>query len=45
VEPEFLDHVRLEERVALVGDFATAVAAIVATVNVEDILRGSGQGP
>jgi hypothetical protein len=41
----FSDHAGLEERVALVGDFATTAVAIVATMNVEDILRGGGQGP
>jgi hypothetical protein len=41
VEPGFPDHARQEERVELVSDFAASVAA----VNVEDILRGGGQGP
>jgi hypothetical protein len=40
-----LDHVGQAERVELVGGFAAAVASIVATVNVEDIVRGGGQGP
>jgi hypothetical protein len=39
------DHVGQAERVELVGGFAAAVASIVATVNVEDIVRGGGQGP
>ena len=42
VAPGFPDHPRQAE---LVGDFATIEAAIVAAVNVEDILHYSGQGP
>jgi len=45
VEPGFLGLARLAEQSELVSDFAVAVATIVATVNVEDILRGGGQGP
>jgi hypothetical protein len=45
VEPGFPDHVGQAERAELVGDFAAAAAAVVAAVNVEDILRGGGQGP
>ena len=40
--PGFLDHTRQAE---LVGNFATTEAAIVATVNMEDILHCGGQGP
>jgi hypothetical protein len=39
VEPGFSDHAG---QVELAGDFA---AAAVAAVNMQDILRGSGQGP
>ena len=42
VEPRFPDHVGQAE---LVSDFAAATASAVAAVNVEDILRGGGQGP
>lgn len=42
--PGFRDHVGQEERTELVGDFITA-ATVVATVNMEDVLRGAGQGP
>jgi hypothetical protein len=45
VEPRFLDHAEQEERAELVGDFIAVVATIVATMNMEDILRGGGQGP
>ena len=45
MEPGFLGLARLAEQSELVSDFAVAVATIVATVNVEDILRGGGQGP
>ena len=45
VEPRFLGHTEQAERAELVGDFATTVVTIVAAVNVEDILCGSGQGP
>ena len=37
VAPGFPEHVRQEERAKLVGDFAA--------MNMEDILRGGGQGP
>ena len=43
MEPRFPDHTVQAEWAELVIDFT--VAAIVATVNVEDILHGSGQGP
>jgi hypothetical protein len=39
--PGFPNHARQAKRAELVGGFAAAVAA----VNVEDILRDSGQGP
>ena len=42
MEPGFSDHVG---QAKLVDDFAAAVATIVAIMDVEDILRGSGQGP
>jgi hypothetical protein len=29
----------------MVSDFVAAAAAVMATVNVDDILRGGGQGP
>ena len=45
VEPEFLGHARLVERAELVGDFTATAATIMATMNVEDILHGGGQGP
>ena len=41
----FPDHARQAERVELVDDFAATAAAIMAAINVEDILRGDGQGP
>ena len=41
----FLDHASQAERVELVGGFAAVATAVVATINVEDILRGGGQGP
>lgn len=45
VAPRFPDHAGQAERVELVGNFAAAAAAIVAAVDVEDILHGGGQGP
>jgi len=45
VAPRFLNHARQAEQVELVGGFAAMMAMVVATVNVEDILRGGGQGP
>jgi len=45
VEPRFLGHAEQAKRAELVGDFAATTATVVATVNVEDILRGGGQGP
>jgi hypothetical protein len=34
----FLGHVKLAERAKLVGDFAAAIAAVVAAIDVGDIL-------
>ena len=45
VVPGFLEHVWPEERAKLVNDFATAVDAIVAAVDVEEILCGGGYEP
>ena len=45
VEPGFPGHTWQAERAELVGDFAAAAAAVVGAMNVEDILRGGGQGP
>jgi len=45
VAPRFLDHASQEEWAELVGGFAATAAAIVAAINVEDILHGDGQGP
>jgi hypothetical protein len=45
VAPRFLGHAGQAEQAKLVGDFTAAVAAVVATVNVEDILCDGGQGP
>jgi hypothetical protein len=45
VAPRFSDHARQAEPAKLVGDFAVAAAAVVALVNMEDILCGGGQGP
>jgi hypothetical protein len=45
VAPRFLGHAGQAEQAKLVGDFTAIVVAIVATVNVEDILRDGGQGP
>lgn len=43
VEPGFLDRARQAERVELVGGFtATAAVIVVAVVDVEGILHGSG---
>jgi hypothetical protein len=42
VAPEFLGHARQAERAELVDDFATATAAIVVTIDIEDILRSGG---
>ena len=39
------DHAWQVERAELVSSFAAAAATIIATVNVEDILHGGGQGP
>ena len=39
VEHGFLAHARLAERAELVGNFTTATTAIMATMNLEDILR------
>lgn len=44
VEPGFSDCIRQAERVKLVGGFIAVVAAIVATMDVEGILRGGGCG-
>jgi len=43
VAPRFPDHARQAEWAELVGDFAATAATIVATIDVEDILRGGGQ--
>jgi hypothetical protein len=45
VAPGFLGHAGQAKQAKLVGDFAAAVATVVAIVNVEDILRDGGQGP
>ena len=42
MEPGFLDHAKQAE---MVGEFAAATTAIVATMDVENILHGGGQGP
>lgn len=44
MEPGFPDHVGQAKRAELFGDF-TAVVAVVATMNMEGILHGIGQGP
>jgi len=45
VEAGFSDHAGREELAELVDDFTVAMAAIMATMNVEDILCGGVQGP
>ena len=49
MDPGFLGHVGQAERAELVGDFADVadaiMAAVVATMNMEDILHDGGQGP
>jgi hypothetical protein len=45
VAPKFPDHARQVELAKLVDGFATAATTVVAAVDVEDILRGGGQGP
>ena len=40
VAPGFLEHVEQEKWAELVNDFAAASAAVVAAVNVKDILHG-----
>jgi hypothetical protein len=42
VAPGFPEHVRPGQRAELVKDFATAADAIVAAVDVEEILHGGG---
>jgi cephalosporin-C deacetylase-like acetyl esterase len=42
VAPGFPEFVEQEKRVELVNDFAAASAAVVAAMNVEDILHGGG---
>ena len=42
VTPRFLEHVGQEERMAWVNDIATAADVVVATVDVEEILRDGG---
>jgi hypothetical protein len=44
VELRFPDHAGQVEWVELVSDFATAAASIVATMDMEDILRNGGKG-
>ena len=44
VEPGFSNYAGQKEQAELVVDIATATAAVMATVNVEDILRSGGQG-
>lgn len=39
MEPRFLDYAGWEEWAELVSNFTAATTAIVATVNLEDILR------
>jgi hypothetical protein len=41
----FLGHAGQVERTELVGDFTATTTTVMATVNVEDILRSGGQGP
>ena len=38
----FPEHAGQEEQTAWVNDFVTAIDAVVATVDVEEIIRGSG---
>ena len=45
VAPGFLDHASQVELAEWVGNFTAASTIIVATVNLEDILHGDGQGP
>lgn len=45
LEPGFLGTTRPEAREVLVGEFAAAAEAIVAIVNVEDIIGNAHQGP
>lgn len=45
MEPGFHGHAGQAEQADLVDDFAAAVAAVVATMDVEDILCGGGRGP
>ena len=42
VVPRFPEHVRPGERVELVNDIATTADAIIADVDVEEILHGGG---
>jgi hypothetical protein len=42
VAPGFPEHVRPGERAELVKDFATAMDAVVAAADVEEILHGGG---
>ena len=42
VAPGFPERVEQEKQAELVNDFAAASAAVVAAVNVKDILHGSG---
>ena len=44
MEPRFLDHAGQAEQAELFGDF-TAAIAVVAMMNMEEILHGIGQGP
>ena len=43
--PGFPDHAGQAEWVELVSDFTTIATTIVAALDMEDILRGGGQGP
>ena len=40
--PRFSEPVRPEERAELVNDFAVAMDAVVAAMDVEEIIRGDG---
>ena len=42
VAPRFLGHIRQEERAELANDFIATAGTVVAAVDVEDILHGSG---